>query len=184
MKKYFTGIGSRNSSDEELKILEKLSANLSKKGFTLRSGHAQGADRACERGAKGNADIYLPWEEFGIKKWRNDPGMKVIGETFVPEVEDYPGHLVIIMKTTRHFGRDFKYLTRGVKKLLFRNVFQIIGHEEPPIFSKLVICSFVPGRGGTRYAVKIAEDHMIPVVNVKGLSFKSSLKEVNKILEW
>lgn len=53
---YYTGVGSRNTPPLILNIITKLAVKLSP-NYTLRSGAAQGADSAFERGA-GNAIIY------------------------------------------------------------------------------------------------------------------------------
>lgn len=46
----YTGIGSRETPAEILEIFEHLGAWFAKKGYTLRSGHADGADAAFENG--------------------------------------------------------------------------------------------------------------------------------------
>jgi len=47
---YYAGIGSRSTPDNVLGIMEKLGIVLAKKGFILRSGGADGADKAFEKG--------------------------------------------------------------------------------------------------------------------------------------
>ena len=64
---YYAGIGSRSTPDNVLGIMEKLGIVLAKKGFILRSGGADGADKAFEKGcdlASGQKEIYLPWKGF------------------------------------------------------------------------------------------------------------------------
>ena len=46
----YSGIGSRETPDNVLVVMEKLGAAFAKKGFVLRSGGADGADSAFERG--------------------------------------------------------------------------------------------------------------------------------------
>jgi hypothetical protein len=59
--------------------MTSIAEKLYKDEWTLRSGHAQGADRAFELGAKEKSIIYLPWQTFGITKYNDDLGMKVLG---------------------------------------------------------------------------------------------------------
>lgn len=177
--KYFTGIGSRKTPPEYLKVLRDLSEYLSLQSLVLRSGHAQGADRACEAGAGGNADIFLPWAGYGVVPYKDDPGLRVIGKEYVPTMKGYPNHLRTIQKTCRGLGRDFDRLSQGVQKLLFRNVFQIYGPDW--VLSELVIC-YHEGSGGTLYAVEMAEKEGIPVINVKGRTYEDCLEEIKEIL--
>ena len=49
--KVYAGIGSRETPDTVLAILEALATVLARAGFVLRSGGAPGADTACEAGS-------------------------------------------------------------------------------------------------------------------------------------
>ena len=49
---YYAGIGSRNTPKEVLDVFESIGKYLALQGFVLRSGGADGADRAFERGCK------------------------------------------------------------------------------------------------------------------------------------
>ena len=50
--KYYAGIGSRETPQEFLEFFVKLARFLYSKGYTLRSGGADGSDKAFEIGAK------------------------------------------------------------------------------------------------------------------------------------
>jgi len=61
----YTGIGSRQTPPNVIATMEKIARRLADRGFTLRSGGADGADTAFERGAgSGSTEIYLPWKGF------------------------------------------------------------------------------------------------------------------------
>lgn len=65
--KIYTGIGSRKTPDSTLKEFESIGRELASRGYLLRSGGAPGADYAFEKGclsARGNRNIFLPWENF------------------------------------------------------------------------------------------------------------------------
>ena len=65
---YYAGIGSRETPQEVLDSFIRIGKYLANEGYTLRSGGAEGADLAFERGAdsiNGNKEIYLPWKRFG-----------------------------------------------------------------------------------------------------------------------
>lgn len=71
MNYYYAGIGSRETPDDVIKMFENMASSLASKGFILRSGHADGADAAFERGCDrvgGAKEIYIPWKGFNDSK--------------------------------------------------------------------------------------------------------------------
>ena len=59
---YYTGIGARNTPDKVLDLFMNIAKYLATKDFTLRSGAANGADSAFEKGcdiSNGSKEIYL-----------------------------------------------------------------------------------------------------------------------------
>ena len=57
--RYYTGVGSRKSSDRILDIMTRIAQKMSKTGLILRSGAADGADTAFRKGAEFE-EIYYP----------------------------------------------------------------------------------------------------------------------------
>jgi len=55
---YYTGVGSRKTPPNILKLMTEIAEKLSDLGYTLRSGGAQGADKAFERGAVSKSIFY------------------------------------------------------------------------------------------------------------------------------
>lgn len=177
---YFTGIGHRNTPNFYCRILLAASQYLmSEYKLKLRSGHAVGADRACEIGADGFADIYLPWEKYGVKPYKDDPGMEVMGNECIPLYNKAKEDLAILMCKLAA-GREYhdKSRTNGIKNMLYRNVAQIVGHKTEIELSKLVLC-YLSGKGGTAYAVALAKHFDIPTVNIYQTR---SLKEVKSLI--
>lgn len=67
-RRFYAGIGSRRTPADTLAVMRRTAAHLAKLGWTLRSGAAAGADQAFEMGcreARGEAEIWLPWRDFG-----------------------------------------------------------------------------------------------------------------------
>ena len=65
--KLYAGMGSRSTPSDALVFIEELAYLMAKRGYGLRSGGAQGADMAFERGcdrAGGLKAIWLPWSGF------------------------------------------------------------------------------------------------------------------------
>lgn len=145
----YAGIGSRDCPKEILHILAKTAYWLANKGFVLRSGAADGCDKAFEYGcdkAKGEKEIYLPWKGF------NGSESKYV-------VKDKKAFEIAAKYHPRYAA-----LKEGAKKLQARNTHQVLGwdFETPSIF---VVCYTKDGKGegGTGQALRIAKDYNIPI---------------------
>jgi|SRR5688572_10589041 len=153
------GIGSRKTPQDVLDIFEnfarRASAGRNGYGAWFRSGHADGADYAFEKGARQKCIVYLPWDSFNHEKplLGRATALNYIDEAafkFVLEHEPYAADC-----------------SNGVKLLKCRNVFQILGRDMCSN-SDLVVCWTPDGAitGGTGLAIKIAIEHKIPVINL------------------
>lgn len=167
MKRYFTGIGSRQTPTNILLVMSLVAEKLCGEGWTLRSGRAPGADQAFETGANNIherpyydsfnlAEIYLPWESFEedyktyIKAIRTSPQLEA-------------------MDIAAEYHPKWKSLKYGAKLLHARNVHQIYGFDvTKPEYSEFVVCWTKDGKasGGTGQAIRIARDKNIPVYNL------------------
>jgi hypothetical protein len=161
---YITGIGSRNTPMPALCALYDFFKRLSTlDGARLRSGHAAGADRACEVGMDGASDIYLPWKGFGTKPYKDDLGMPVMGEAIPIDSVVQQYHRDALKDVCHTMNRQ---PGGPVYKLVLRNMAQVLGHGSEPEPSEVVVC-WHPGQGGTMYAVHAAADFGVPVVNLR-----------------
>ena len=164
--RYYTGIGSRETPKEVLDLFIIVGKYLAQKGFTLRSGHAQGADQAFEIGCdqvKGKKEIYIPWKGF----------------------ENSASGLVVSKEKAFELGAKFhpawERLSDGAKKLQARNSHQILG-EELCELSDFVICWTKNGKGsgGTGQAIRIANHYHVPVFDAGSYN---NIEEVKKELK-
>jgi len=149
LKKIYAGIGSRKTPSVILKRMELIGGALNSLGFVLRSGAADGADAAFEKGAKKKKEIYLPWKGFN----NHDSDLfNVSGEALKIGEKYHPG---------------WASLTSSVRKLIARNGYQVLGEklDNPADF---IICYTQGGKevGGTSQAIRIAKDYDIPVFNI------------------
>jgi len=175
--KIYAGIGSRETPEPILKLMFKISSILAKKGYTLRSGAADGADKAFELGcnsAGGKKEIWLPWEGFNDHE---DTGL-------YPN----PEHFNKAKITLEHWNN----LSKGAKKLHARNVGQIFGSDvDTPV--DFVLCWTSDGAtkysectsktGGTGTAIKLASNANIPVINLARYSDVKILEaDIKKLL--
>jgi len=145
--RFYTGIGSRQTPSEYIKYFEELGYYLSRLGFILRSGGADGADTAFEDGCgDGEKEIYLPWPGFnGNDSLLNTPSKDAFD-------------------IASKFHPYWIGLKQAVQKLHARNSHQILGQDLDSA-SLFVICWTNPNHGGTNQALRIARKYDIPIYN-------------------
>ena len=89
--------------------MTEIATILEKKGWTLRSGAADGPDLAFENGVQKRKEIFLPWRGYN-----NSTSTNYI-------ISDKAYDLV------SSFEDNWKYLKEGHKKILAYNVHQVLG---------------------------------------------------------
>ena len=152
---YYTGIGSRQTPKEILDRMTHIGKEFAGMGFTLRSGGADGADSAFERGCEdvnGFKEIYIPWD--GFNNLSSSAGYKIGNH---PDAESIMANL----------HPAWHVCSQGVRKLHTRNVYQVLGADlNTP--SVLVVCWTPRGQivGGTGQAIRLAIQHNIRVINL------------------
>ena len=149
--KYYTGVGSRQTPPNVLRLMTDIARFLCETGYILRSGGAPGADFYFEAGVSGRTkkEIYIPWKDFngsGSLKYRvTDEALKLAAK----------------------FHPAFDRLSYGARKLMGRNGYQVLGLGlNTP--SDFLICWTKNGKetGGTAQAIRIARSRYIPVYNL------------------
>ncbi len=160
MRKFYAGVGSRQTPPDVIRVMERLGLALSG-SYVLRSGGADGADAAFERGAlsaNGATEIYLPWRGFN-------------GHT--SSLVQVTADAMALAKTVHP---AWERLGEGPRKLHARNMNQVLGQSlsEPVEF---VVCWTADGceterdrrqtTGGTASAIVLASRHGIPVFNLQ-----------------
>lgn len=159
MNLVYAGVGSRETPHFIQKQMAALAYHLSNRGWTLRSGGAEGADTAFEKGNDlwhaGNKQIFLPWCGFNNNTsplWFDKFGYDLCTQAYQ-------------IASTIHPRWD--WLKYSHKKLHARNVFQVLGPRlvEPVRF---VVCWTKDGKaeGGTATAINLAKSRGIPVFNM------------------
>ena len=176
MKPYlpYTGVGSRDTPPEFLALIKQYAKILDKKGFTLRSGGARGADSAFES-VSNNKEIYFPSNNSKI-----DNNTYFFSESKLNEWK---------------YMLDYYYLGPRIKKeytknLHARNIAQVLGFDvDSPSF--FLICytpdglenlNYTPNSGGTRTAIFVAYKHNIPIFNIKNKCSRDNLEHLLTII--
>lgn len=151
MRRCYAGIGSRSAPEDVCRSMTSIATELERRWYVLRSGHADGADIAFERGVmdQSNKEIYIPWEGFN-----GSPSS-------LYHITDE------MMDIARSFHPNWGKCSQGAKKLHSRNVAQVLG-EDLHSLSKFVICwtKGASGEGGTGQAIRIARHYSIPVYDL------------------
>ena len=149
------GIGARGTPEKYCQMFEEFGAYAMSQGWWIRSGHADGADYAFEKGALKNTIVYLPYKSFNKK-------LPMLGRPHAEkELRDDA------MKIVFYHQEYARKLDRGVQMIKQRNVFQVLGTDlDTP--SDIVVCWTIDGKvtGGTGLALEIARVHGIPIINL------------------
>lgn len=151
--KFYAGIGSRETPNDILSLMEKIGFYLGEYGAILNSGGADGADKSFENGcdkANGKKYIYLPWKGFND----NESDLYI----FKGETEDI----------AKHYHPNWNDLKHGARCMMIRNVCQVLGYDlQTPV--KFIVCWTKDGKasGGTGQALRIAQDKNIKIYNLK-----------------
>jgi hypothetical protein len=163
--KVYAGIGSRRAPKDILELFEEVAYQLGLRGFSCRSGGADGCDDAFERGArralaqgKGALELYLPWPGFNGRQ----------------SAHARPPQKAFDIAAGLHPG--WPRLGSGPQKLMARNAQQILGADlDWP--ASFVLCWTPDGcasaaertreTGGTGQAIAHASGLGIPVYNAQ-----------------
>lgn len=156
----YTGIGARRTPSDVLVLMRSLAARLPQAGWVLRSGGADGADRAFEEGA---ASVDGEWETY-----RADGGW--CGLADLTPGGPTAGAFELAARVHPAWAR----CSDRVRALHARNCHEILGPDlsEPVRF---IVC-WTPDRsldgasreaGGTGQALRVAALHSIPVFNLR-----------------
>ncbi len=149
----YAGIGARSSPAPVQAQMKLIAEQLAPTGWLLRSGHADGADKAFERGAN-LKEIHLPWKGYN-KAPLSDPSY------IIPRASQD----VESIAAAHHPVWD--RLTTAVKLMMCRNVTIILGSDLES-HAKMVIC-WTPNAalvGGTAHGIRVANGFDIPVFNI------------------
>lgn len=139
VSRYYCGVGSRDTPQHIQETMTRIARYLTKKGYTLRSGGAKGADIAFEKGAGQDKEIF--YAKDGRLEWANE-----LTDVYHPAPDRLSDYARLLMN---------------------RNALQVFGqHGDSPV--DFLICYTKDGKkqGGTRQAIVLAESAGIPVWNL------------------
>lgn len=158
----YAGIGSRKTPGSILDVMSKAAYYLAIKNWSLRSGGAQGADRAFE-------DAILCHDKLPRidgRKATTGHHLTIYRSAHIKQAPENEKSEEL-NKIARTYNKGFDSKPLYVQGLLVRNVQIILGHyANNPV--KFVVC-WTPNAqpvGGTGMGIRIAEAHNIQVHNL------------------
>jgi hypothetical protein len=156
--KLYAGIGSRETPQHIIIMMQQIAALLTIDGYTLSTGAAKGADQAFADGANkahGHIHLHLPWLNYE-EAWRKHLHYVKL---FVLEDKDTEA-----FNSVSIYHPAFEKLTRGPIALHARN-YNILTKPNPVEF---IICYTKGGQftGGTGQALRIATHQGIKIYNL------------------
>lgn len=160
----YTGIGSRETPADVLRLMTRIAQRLATLGYTLRSGAADGADAAFEAGSIAR-EIYLPWEGFNQRS-ASEPGVFVTSRLPCAQAAE-------ALAAEYHPG--WAKLGQGARRLHARNTTQVLGASLAAP-SSFVVCwarnprlvgeKIADVAGGTGLAVRLAHARNVPIFHL------------------
>lgn len=168
--KIYTGIGARKTPQNIQDLMTIIGFRMAEAGWTLRSGHADGADKAFEKGVdmyvlnstpNPPMEIYLPWKGF------NRASTNPFDHQYVVPQDHCLHNYDEAQKVAATFHPAWHKCSKAAKALHTRNVYQILG-KNLDTTSDFVICWTEGGRrqGGTGQALRMAEYYDIPIIDL------------------
>ena len=173
MKKYYAGIGSRETPESIRPTINNIVQFLHEEGYTMRSGGAPGADEMFETACTGPKEIYLPWYCF---QSNYSPHCIVTDEAIEFSLQFHPNPAVLKLPAQRLMGR---------------NAYQVLGLDLKTKADFLVCwtpngadsdsdASVIRNSGGTGQAMRIAKAYGIAIFNLQsGEDFKKWYSDHN-----
>jgi hypothetical protein len=162
---YYTGIGSRETPENILKLFTNIARKLSNRNWTLRSGGAEGADTSFEIGAC-SKEIYLPWKGFN----GSSSSYYCISKS------------ALTLACQLHPAWD-KIIPRSSKTTCKETATEILGYDlQSP--SEFVICwtQGGMGKGGTGQAIRLARKYEIPIIDFGKDTIQDNLSKIKNFL--
>lgn len=178
--KAYSGIGSRETPADVLADMTAVARVMEARGLTGRSGTANGADTAFEKGAmeQGNRfEAILPWKSFDKRP------VSMIERKAPPLMMEKSVEVRARVIAEKHHEAWNKVradgtpvLSDGAKALHTRNIPQVLGMKlDSPV--EAVLGYTVDGKmsGGTGQAMRLADAHGIPILNFHNPRIRSAI---------
>ena len=154
----YAGIGARATPPAVLADMRVIAEWLARTGWNLSTGGADGADTAFASGAPaGQRTIWLPWRGYNGHR---GPDCRVLSSAAVSAC----------MEIAAPLHPAWNRCSPAVRKLHARNAAVLGVMLDPPVDAVIAWSAEGRAEGGTGMAIRIAETHGIPVLNLGSMS--------------
>ena len=163
----YAGIGARATPPAVIHDMTKMAAWLSKTGWHLASGGADGADTAFAGGAPaGQRTLYLPWAGYN---GHGGPDCRVLSLA----------ELSACMDIAARLHPAWHRCSKAVRKLHARNAAVVLGASlDRPVDAVVAWSPDGAVVGGTGMALRIAAEQGIPVMNLGVMSPRAACERL------
>ena len=163
----YAGIGSRATPVRVVQDMTVMAGWLTKTGWHLASGGADGADTAFARGAPaGQRTLYLPWPSYN---GHGGPDCRTLT----------PAELSACMALAARLHPAWHRCSPAVRKLHARNAAVLLGHQlYRPVHAVVAWSPRGEIVGGTGMALRIAAEWGIPVLNLGAMSPRAACERL------
>ena len=174
----YAGVGARATPGPVLAHMREIAERLGERGWHLRTGGAPGADSAFTNAAPaGQVTVFVPWRGYNGWDAIENQGIlrcRVLGadEIDAMRAAAAPHHAA------------WERCTAKVRDLHARNVAVLLGTDlKQPAHA--VVCWTPNGRdiGGTGMAIRLAQHHRIPVLNLAEIDMRAAMDRLERIAE-
>lgn len=155
------GVGARKTPNNILTLMTAIGAWCRSMGIWVRSGHADGADLAFEKGAEDFTIVYMPWAGFNWNKKFHSPNVIMPSDVSAEAATR-------AQQSVRDYHPNASRLSSVAFGFMVRNYYQIMGTKPEPKPVDAVVC-WTPkgsGSGGTGQAIRLANAHNTPVLDL------------------
>lgn len=193
MYRAWTGVGSRETPQEFQLHMISIANRLTRNGWTLRSGKADGADALFQNGVQasgreGSAEIYKPWHSFNSSP--NSDSFTLESGLVVMNYWDIAGDRLPNWAEAEEIASQihpaWDRLKRGAKALHTRNVYQVLGKDLNSPSEFLLCYAPVQGKsvkGGTRTAYELAKEYDVPCFNYASMSKEAIVSAIKEFVD-
>lgn len=162
-------IGTREVKENHLERIHKAIVTRFGSDVVVHSGGAVGVDQVAYKFSKTN--VFLPWATYNVNERPKGNTAKFIVKGDDTRYDE------MIIKLFPHFTK----MSEGVKKMIRRNAFIVLGYDGVPKVDVVVWYTGKGVKGGTAYGVNIARHHGIKTVELKdSTKIKEERKEAAK----
>ena len=173
----YAGVGARATPEPVLAHMREIAERLGERGWRLRTGGADGADSAFAAGAPPDLrNVIVPWRGYNGLDTRAGDGSACRVLT--------PAEIEAMRPLAEPHHPASERCAAKVRDLHARNVAVLLGSDlKQPAHA--VVCWTKDGRdiGGTGLAIRLAQHHRIPVLNLAEMDMRAAMNRLERIAQ-